>query len=137
MGMFGKECEATRIKMLKECCRSSSFVLSYCKQPYVADYFQAMLSAFVYLNFCFQEREGSHLRCAADCLTLRQHPLVLTDRTTECFIWAYKGLGMRQLHNLGSFMILIHKFVHTCNMKFPLRYVTLLSKSKHVFSDCY
>lgn len=129
MGMVGKECEATRIKMPKECCRSSSFVLSYCKQPCIADYFQSILSAFEYLDFCFQEREGSHLRCAADCLTLCQRPLVLTDTTTECFIWAYKGLGMKQLHNLGSFMLLIHKSVHTCNMKFPLWYVTLLPKA--------
>lgn len=46
MGMSGKECETMRIKMLKECCRSSSFTLSYGEQSYTADYFQPIFSAF-------------------------------------------------------------------------------------------
>jgi len=44
--MFGKERETMGIKMLKECCRSSSFIMSYSKHSYTADYFQPALSAF-------------------------------------------------------------------------------------------
>lgn len=68
--MFGKECETMGIKMPKECCRSSSFILSYSEQPYTADYFQPTLSAFASINLCFQELEGSHLHCTADYLSL-------------------------------------------------------------------
>lgn len=37
MGMCGKEHEIRGIKMPKKCCRSSSFIVSYSKQPYIAD----------------------------------------------------------------------------------------------------
>lgn len=54
MGIFGKECETMGIKMLKECCRSSSFILSYGEQSYTADYFQPTLSASLKLICAFR-----------------------------------------------------------------------------------